>query len=243
MRLGLGLARHLSERVEHGAGDCDGRSDHGVALHSLAEDDGSDNDDDDALEGVEDRRGDGADLGGEGKRKLVVEVEEDTRENDVLDDVHLRVAAGSLGGLLAHGSGILQNIKISGQSTRQSRTKHVQSGKPSTISLRNRPIQGLGFRTQCRVPGGESTTFSLDTNHACGPMYLSQSSAWHKTMGANKATADANWLPPQILGLFHILKKVKERDGAPKKSSSWPQPASAIIQPSNLSPSTLKPQP
>ena len=47
-------------------------------------------------------------------------------------------------------------------------------------------------------------------------MYLSQSSAWHKTMGVPKATADANWLPPQILDMFHTLKKVKERDGAPK---------------------------
>jgi hypothetical protein len=48
-------------------------------------------------------------------------------------------------------------------------------------------------------------------------MYLSQSSAWHKTMGANKATADANWLPPQILGLFHILKKGEREGWCPKK--------------------------
>ncbi len=96
--------------VEHGSEDGDTRADHGVPIHGLSEDNGGDDDDDDTLEGVEHGAGNGADLGGECEGELVVEVEADTGENNVQDDVIGGEAALAVGVLLAGSSGILEGM-------------------------------------------------------------------------------------------------------------------------------------
>ena len=77
---GLGLGR---ERVTESSRDGNGRSNNGILGHGLHEDNGGNNDDDDTLGGVEDRRGDGTDLGSEGEGELVVDVEEESGEGNV----------------------------------------------------------------------------------------------------------------------------------------------------------------
>mmetsp|Transcript_72584 Transcript_72584/g.193961 ORF Transcript_72584/g.193961 Transcript_72584/m.193961 type:complete len:303 (+) Transcript_72584:115-1023(+) len=93
---GVGLLLHLDKRIGEGAADSHSRAVHGVLLHNLAEHDGGDNDDDDTLEGVEDRGSDGPDLGSESKRELVVQVISQTRREGVEDD--LVGGSGALGG-------------------------------------------------------------------------------------------------------------------------------------------------
>mmetsp|Transcript_959 Transcript_959/g.2764 ORF Transcript_959/g.2764 Transcript_959/m.2764 type:complete len:211 (-) Transcript_959:431-1063(-) len=87
------------ERVGEGSANGDGGSDDGVALHGFLEHEGGNDDDDDALGGVEHGGCDGTDTGGEGKGELVVDVEEESGE----EDVHHYGVGGVLGGGLVPG--------------------------------------------------------------------------------------------------------------------------------------------
>ena len=91
-----GTAMWGDKRVGEGSTDSDSRSNNSVALHGLLEDNGRDNDNNDTLDSVQDGRGDSSNLGGEGKGELVVEVEAESRKNNVLQDSHGSVFSGSI---------------------------------------------------------------------------------------------------------------------------------------------------
>jgi hypothetical protein len=80
------LATLGGERVGEGSANGNSGSDNSVALHGLLEDNRRDNDDNDSLGSVQDRRSDGTDMGGEGKGEFVVKVKANTRNENIHND-------------------------------------------------------------------------------------------------------------------------------------------------------------
>ena len=158
------------KRVGEGSTDSDSRSNNSVALHGLLEDNGRDNDNNDTLGSVQDGRGDSSNLGGEGKGELVVEVEAESRKNNVLQDSHGSVFSGSILPGLLQGRKLVDDDEWHGEAEGDDVHDTVDIGRTHVLATVS--LQGFGDgRSELSLQGssgighgGIEESFDVDAN-------------------------------------------------------------------------------
>lgn len=130
------------KRVGKSSSDGDGRSNDGVALHSLLEHNRRNNDDDDTLSRVQNRTGDSSNKSGESEGALIVEVVEESRENNVLDDRPGSVRLNGLSPDVLQSGGFVEEDKRNSANKRKDVHDTVDIG--SVHVLGSIGLHGLG---------------------------------------------------------------------------------------------------